>query len=95
MSEARETAMTGKTYLVCVGFMADGNPCTYVMNEVESVEFMERPCLRGRLRYSGSTHFMSDKVIYVPLERVISATEYESNEAYRDAVKRHWAEKSA
>jgi len=89
-----DSSSGGKTYLVCVAFMADGNPCTYVVNDVENVEFMGRPCIKGRLRYSGSSHFMSERVIYIPHERVISATEYESYEAYKEAIKCHYAEKS-
>ena len=51
MSGASDTS--GKTYLVCVGFMADGNPCTYVMNEVESVEFMGAGVHQGEVAVFG------------------------------------------
>ena len=95
MTEPSDTTTDGKTYLVCVGFMADGNPCTFVLTEVEKAEFLEGPCIKGRLRYSGQAHFMSDKVMYLPVERVITVTEYDSYEAYREAVKRHYAEKGA
>jgi hypothetical protein len=94
MSKSSATAPDSKTYLMCVGFMPDGNPCTYVMTDLENTDFMGERCIKGRLRYSGSAHFMSDKVMYIPLERVNTVTEYESYEAYREAVKRHYADKA-
>jgi hypothetical protein len=94
MTEASDTTTGGKAYLECVGFMADGNPCSFVLSEVENTEFLGGRCIRGRLRYSGQNHFMAEKLMYVPVERVITATEYESYEAYREAVKRHYAEKA-
>ncbi len=49
------------------------------------------PCVKGTyLHPSSSAHWLSSKTMYVPLEKILMVTEYESKEAYKAALKRYY-----
>ena len=47
------------------------------------------PCLKGTYHHpSSTTHWLDSQTMYVPLDKVLMVTEYDSYEAYKDALKR-------
>lgn len=85
--------MSSKAYLVYVRGQTGGE--SYLLSDATREEFMGVPCIKGTYRPNTSTsHWMAGRVTYIPLDKVLFLTEYESFEAYRDALKRHYEEKS-
>jgi hypothetical protein len=84
--------MSGKVYQIYVRGEADAG---YLLEDVSREDFMGMPCIKGTYRSNKSdSHWMAGKVTYVPFESVSLVTEYDSIEAYRDALKRFYEEKS-
>ena len=84
---------TTKAYLVFVSGNTAGE--SYLLCDVSREEFMGVPCIKGTYRHpSSATHWLSAKPMYVPLDKVLLITEYESHEAYQDALKRHYETQS-
>jgi hypothetical protein len=86
-------AMSGKAYLVHVHGRTEGE--SYLLADATREEFMGVACIKGTYRPNKSTsHWMAGRVTYIPLEKVLLVTEYDSFEAYCEALKRHYEEKS-
>jgi hypothetical protein len=85
--------MSGKAYLVHVRGRAEGE--SYLLADASRAEFMGVACIRGIYQPNKSTsHWMAGRTTYIPLENVLLVTEYDSFDAYCDALKRHYEEKS-
>lgn len=83
------SASTTKAYLIYVAGKSAGE--SYLLCDVSRDEFMGVPCIKGTYRHpSSTTHWLASKTMYVPLEKILMVTEYESHEAYKDALKRHY-----
>ena len=85
--------MSGKVYLVFVGGQGEG--ASYLLSDASSEEFMGMRCIKGTYRvFASAYHWMEGRVTYVPVSKILLVTEYESFEAYRDSLKRHYEEKA-
>jgi hypothetical protein len=87
------SAMSTKVYQVYIA--ANTESASYLLADATREEFMGVPCIKGTYRpHTSSSHWLAGQVIYIPLDKVLTVIEYESFEAYRDALKRHYDEKS-
>ena len=92
-ARGRAKAGAGQAYLIFVTGGAESEQ--YLLTDVASEEFMGERCIRGYYETPGGRqHYMSRRVFRIPLARIQLIIEYESRDAYRDAVKRHYEEKS-
>jgi hypothetical protein len=81
--------MNPKAYLVYVAGKTAGE--SYLLSDVSREEFMGVACIKGTYRHpSSSAHWMAGRTIYVPLEKVLMVTEYDSHDAYKEALKTHY-----
>jgi hypothetical protein len=85
--------MNGTAYLVHVRGRTEGE--SYLLSDAARGEFMGVACIRGIYRppNKSPSHWMAGRVTYIPLENILLVTEYDSFEAYCDALKRHYHEK--
>ena len=82
-------ANTTKAYLVYVAGLRAGE--SYLLCDVSREEFLGAPCIKGTYWHpSSTTHWLASQTIYVPLDKVLMVAEYESHDAYKDAMKRHY-----
>lgn len=79
---------TGKAYLIHLSSKTSGE--SYLLCDVSRDEFMGVPCIRGVYRPTSATHWLASKTMYVPLEKILMVTEYESLEAYQESLKRYY-----
>ena len=80
---------TAKAYLIHVVGKTGGE--SYLLYGVSREEFMGVPCIKGTyLHPSSTTHWLASKTMYVPLENIQMVTEYESQEAYQEALKQYY-----
>jgi hypothetical protein len=66
---------------------------SYVLMDATSVEFLGMKCVRGKHRPLKEAFWTNGNIIYIPVEMISSVVEFESYDAYRDAVKRFNEEK--
>jgi hypothetical protein len=78
-----------KAYLI---YVAGGKPGeSYLLSDVSREDFLGVPCVKGTYRHpSSTTHWLAGQTMYVPVDKVLMVTEYESHDAYKDALKRHY-----
>ena len=85
--------MSSKAYLVYLRGQIENE--SYVIADVSREEFMGIPCIKGTYRPNTSpSYYMAGRTIYIPLDKVLYVMEYESLDAYREAVKRHYEGKA-
>ena len=90
---AKKTASKKKAYLVYVTGGSAGE--SYLLTDATTETFMGMKCICGFYALPGANwHFIADRIIRIPCERVQLIVEYDSHEAYKDAIKRHYDEKS-
>ena len=82
-----------KIYLIYVRGQTDG--ASYLLADCMRQEFMGIPCIKGTYRSNKSAaHWMAGRATYIPLDSVVLVTEFDSFEAYRQMLKRHYEEKA-
>ena len=82
-----------KAYLVYVTGGSEGQ--SYLLTNATQETFMGMRCIRGFYGPpSGKWHFIADRVVRIPCDRVQLIVEYDSYQTYKDAVRRHYEEKS-
>lgn len=84
--------VVAKAYLVHVSGGSDAQ--SYLLMGVTQETFMGMRCIRGFYGSRSKSHFMADRVVHVPCDRVHLIVEYDSHEAYKDALRKHDKEKS-
>src|SRR5215467_9048950 len=97
-SVARRTMMAkrktpAKAYLVYV--TGGSESASYLLTDATLETFMGLRCIRGFYGSPGAKwNFIADRVVRIPCDRVQLIVEYDSYQAYKDAIKRHYEEKS-
>lgn len=87
--------MSDKAYVVFLRGQTEGE--SYLLSDVCPTEFMGFSCIKGTFRVttpSTAVHYMANRNIYIPVEKVLMVMEYESIEDYRSSVKKHYEAKS-
>ena len=82
-----------KAYLVYVVGGSDGE--SYLLTDATTETFMGMRCNRGFYGCpQANWHFIAHRIVRIPCERVQMIIEYDTYESYRDAVRKHYEEKS-
>jgi hypothetical protein len=87
-----KTTARKKVHLVYVTGGLHGE--SYLLLNATQETFMGMRCIRGLYASPSKWHFIVDRIIRIPYEHVQVIVEYDSYEAYKDALKRHYEEKS-
>jgi hypothetical protein len=66
---------------------------SFVLMDAKPVEFLGMKCIRGKHRPMKESFWTNGNIIYIPFEMITSVVEFDSYEAYREAVKRFNEEK--
>ena len=90
---AKAAVSRNKAYLV---YIAGGSEHeSYLLLDAKPATFMGVRCVSGMYRTPGSSyHWLADRIMHIPLERILHIVEYDSLADYRDAVKRHYQERA-
>jgi hypothetical protein len=68
---------------------------SYLLEGATQETFMGMKCIRGYYGLSKAKwHFLADRVVRVPCDRVRLIVEYDSLTEYQDAVRQHYQEKA-
>ena len=76
-------------YMIVIADRSEGKPSNYAVAEMQAVEFMGLRCFKARLANIDPRHFMSERIAYFPVDKVLLIVEFESMAAYQEAGKRH------
>ena len=87
-----DPASAGKAVLVAVAGSARES---YFLTDAAPDEFMGMRCIKGTFRLPRrSSHWLGSRTMYIPLDKILFVSEYESYEAYLEAITRHDEEQS-
>ncbi|MFT3786814.1 MAG: hypothetical protein QM770_11715 [Tepidisphaeraceae bacterium] len=89
----RTTPASKKVYLV---YVTGGSPGeSYLLTDATTETFMGMNCIRGFYELPNAKwHFIAERTIRIPYARVQMIVEYDSIDTYKQAVKRHYDEKT-
>ena len=81
-----ESTPAANAYLVYVAGAREGE--AYLLADAGPAEFMGVPCIQGTYCHpSSDRHWLSGRRMYIPIEKILLVTEYESADAYRAAIR--------
>jgi hypothetical protein len=69
----------------------DLSDASYVLMDATHVEFLGMKCIRGTNRPAKESWWTNGNTVYIPVEMICSVIEFDSYDAYREALKR-WHE---
>ena len=82
-----------KCYLIYI--TAGGRSEAHVLTKVKAQQVMGIRCITGLNSYPAHPdHWMTERIIHIPVDRIENITEYDSLDDYKEAVKRHYESKA-
>jgi hypothetical protein len=67
---------------------------SYVLKELEGVEFMGIRCIKGIHIPVKDSNWTNGKTVYIPVDNVSTITEFPSYEDYKDRIKKFYTDKA-
>jgi hypothetical protein len=67
---------------------------SYALTDMTQETFMGTKCIRGSHGTPNTWHFTANRTIHIPCDRIHFIVEYDSRNAYINALKRHHLEKT-